>query len=110
MQHNSSRNPSVAVLDGRLSKSFAVKKSRRVEVSADVFNILNLLIHQWGIVRETSTREDVPLLNSVGWDTAHNRPVYTIPTVNDVPILPSIDKAVIDASRWRLQLGARYEF
>jgi hypothetical protein len=70
-----------------------------------------MLNHQWGIIHETTVREDVQLLLPSGWDSTHNRNRYTIPaTKTGLPILPSIDKAVVDASRWRLQLGARYEF
>lgn len=98
-------------LDGRIAKSFGGSNSRRVEVSADLFNIPNLVNHRWGIVRETSSREDVALMSVGGWDDAHNRPKYSVAIPpNGVPILPSIDRAVIDASRWSIQLGARYEF
>jgi hypothetical protein len=111
MQRNSCRNPSAKRLDGRLSKSFGRINDHRIEISADVFNIPNLVNHRWGIIRETATREDVPLLNVVGVDGSHNRPIYAIPTTKDnVPILPSLNRAVVDASRWSIQLGARYEF
>jgi hypothetical protein len=111
MKRNSCRNSAVAMLDGKVAKVFGSPGARRVEVSADVFNIPNLINHRWGIIRETSSREDVPLMTVTGWDDTHNRPRYSIPTpTNGVPILPSIDKAVVDASRWRVQLGARYEF
>ena len=111
MQRNSCRNHAVMMLDGRIAKTFNQKSSRRVELSADMFNLPNLLNSRWGIVRETSDREFVPLMTVVGWDAAHNRPQYSIAIPQGgMPVLPSIDKALLDASRWRIQLGARYEF
>jgi hypothetical protein len=112
MKRNSCRNPSVKRLDGRIAKSFGEKGARRIEVSADVFNIPNLLSHRWGIIRESTSREDLQLLPVAGWDAAHNRPKYFVPTVGktDIPLFPSINKALVDASRWSIQLGARYDF
>jgi hypothetical protein len=111
MQRNSCRNPTVTALDARIAKTLNQKSVRRVEISADVFNLPNLLNRRWGIVRETSDREFIPLMTVVGWDTAHNRPQYSIAIPQGgAPILPSIDGALRDASRWRIQLGARYEF
>jgi hypothetical protein len=55
----------------------------------------------WGLVRETTNREGVSLLSVAGWDAAANRPVYNV-------TLPSRDRVVPDASRWRVQLGMRF--
>jgi len=111
MARNSCRNHSVMMLDARIAKSINQKSARRVELSADMFNLPNLLNRRWGIARETSDREFVPLMTVVGWDAAHNRPQYSIAIpAGGAPILPSIDKAIVDASRWRIQIGARYEY
>jgi hypothetical protein len=96
MSRNSCRNASVQTLDVRLAKSV-----RGLEISADVFNVPNLLDRNWGLVRETTNKEGVPLLSVVGWDAAANRPVYNV-------TLPSRNRVVPDASRWRVQLGARF--
>jgi hypothetical protein len=104
MRRNSCRNPAVAMLDGRIAKGISLRRAHRVEISADLFNIPNLLRSDWGLVRETTPREDVPLLVLTGWNPATNRPRYAVSQ------LPPIDPIVPDASRWRAQLGARYEF
>ena len=96
MSRNSCRNASVQTLDGRLAKSV-----RGFEVSADIFNVPNLLDRNWGLVRETTNREGVPLLSVVGWDVVASRPIYNV-------ALPSRNRVVPDASRWRVQLGARF--
>ena len=108
MRRNSCRNPWVEVLDARLAKTFRVAGAHDVELKVDIFNLLNLLNTRWGVVRETppiAMRETLPLLNVAGWDARANRPLYTIP-----PILPSRENVVVDASRWRMQLGARVDF
>jgi hypothetical protein len=98
-------------MDGRISKSFSQSRARRFEVAADLFNIANLLNRRWGIMRETANREDVQLMTVSGWDNTRNRPVYLISTPpSGVPILPSINKALVDASRWSVQLSGRYDF
>lgn len=110
MSRTSCRNPAVWRLDGRLSKPLRLFHSQTVELSADLFNVPNMLHRNWGLTRETSIREGVGLLAVAGWDAAANRPVYSVPAVNGVPVLPSRNQVVVDASRWKIQLGARYNF
>ncbi|MBK8249658.1 MAG: TonB-dependent receptor [Gemmatimonadetes bacterium] len=108
---NSCRNPASRVLDLRLTRAVAIPRARKLELDVDLFNALNALNRRWGIVRETSAREDLPLLNVTGWDAQRNRPVYAVPTTRGgEALLPARNRAVLDASRWRLQLGARYAF
>ncbi len=109
MTRNSCRNPAVQMLDLRLTRAIRLPGNRRVELDADLFNVLNALRSQWGIVRETSAREDVPLLNVTGWDVVRNRPVYAVPARAGVAALPSRRRAVPDDSKWRLQIGARVQ-
>jgi hypothetical protein len=111
MARNSCRNHSVMMLDARIAKTFNRVSVRRVELSADMFNVPKLLNRRWGIVRETSDREFVSLMTVAGWDASHNRPQYSIVIPpGGAPVLPAIDKSLTDNSRWRIQLGARYEF
>ncbi|MDQ6888076.1 MAG: TonB-dependent receptor [Gemmatimonadota bacterium] len=106
MTRNSCRNPSVQNLDVRVAKTLSIGRHQSVEVGADAFNLPNLLNRDWGLVRETIGREDKGgLLSVAGWDQVANRPLYTVPAV-----LPSRNGVVVDASRWRMQLGARYSF
>jgi len=109
MSRNSCRNPAVQSLDLRLAKSFRTRREERLEVSADVFNLPNLLNHGSGLVRETTGREETQLLTVVGWDGAANRPRYRIPTSSG-QLAVRRNGIVVDASRWRMQLGARYSF
>jgi hypothetical protein len=79
-----------------------------VVLIADVFNVLNLLNGSWGLIRETGTlsgagTEDVALLRLRGTDPANGRNVYDV-------TLPGTQVVNVDASRWRMQLGARVAF
>jgi hypothetical protein len=110
MTRNSCRNPSVTVLDGRIAKSFALG-SRGFELSADLFNLPNMLNRHWGLVRESSNTESKRGLLAVsGWDPIDHRPRYTVPTISGQPVMPSLNTVVVDASRWRVQLGGRISF
>lgn len=105
MTRNSCRNPYVTVLDGRIAKSFSFG-SRGFELSADLFNLPNMLNKHWGIIRESSNAESKRgLLGVSGWDPIAHRPRYTVP-----PIMPALNTVVVDASRWRMQLGGRLSF
>ncbi len=110
MQRNSCRNPAVVTLDGRLSKLRPDKSGKVLEVYADLFNIPNMLYRRWGFVRETTNREDIQLLPVGGWDSINDRPLYSVPVLKGEPVFPPIGRVVPDASRWRIQIGARYDF
>ncbi len=113
MTRNSCRNPSVYNMDARIEKTFAIA-GRSVEINADLFNLPNLIDHDWGLVRESASAETKRRFLTVsplsGWDPVANRPRYTVPTINGQPLMPSRNAALVDASRWRIQLGARYNF
>lgn len=110
VERNSCRNRPMASLDARIAKRFLLRGDRGLEISADVFNVANLVNRNWGLVRETTSREDVALLSLVGWDVAKNRPLYAIPLAGGGAAFPSIDRVSSDVSRWRMQIGARYDF
>jgi hypothetical protein len=100
MRRNSCRDPWVTLINVRFSKVFPTLGGQSVELIADLFNALNLLDGDWGIRRFT---EGSRILELVGYDAARGRGVYNFasrdPNVRD-----------LEASRWRMQLGARYTF
>jgi outer membrane receptor protein involved in Fe transport len=103
MSRNSCRNPASFTLDGRIAKTVSFRGADRVEIGVDVFNLPNLIDHQWGLVREATALQSLNLLTVSGWDATSNRPTYKF----SAGPLPG-DKAVVDASRWKIQLGMRY--
>jgi hypothetical protein len=102
MHRNSCRNPSVAVMNARLTKVVPATRGRTIEVIADVFNVMNLLNSDWGIRRRVS---GVRLLDLVSFDGPGQRGVYRVRSA-------SIDRRLrdVEASRWRSQLGLRFAF
>jgi carboxypeptidase family protein/TonB-dependent receptor-like protein len=104
MRRNSCQGQWANLVNARVSKAFGTGGGRSVELIADLFNLLNLLDPDWGVQRFTpSALGDPEILQLVGYDQAHQRGVYDA---------PPIDRRVRDdgATRWRMQLGARYTF
>jgi len=108
LHRNTCRNPWQSVLNARLAKHLDLWNTHSVELTLDVFNLLHLLNGGWGVIRETGTfaaagGETVALLKLRGYDAALGRNLYEV-------TLPARNAINIDASRWRMQLGARYAF
>jgi hypothetical protein len=99
MRRNSCRSPWTNNTEARLSKIFPTFGGHSLELSLDVFNLLHLLDHDWGLVRRSEDR----LLELVGYEPANGRGVYRLLDANG----RLVD---FDASRWRMQLGARWGF
>jgi hypothetical protein len=100
---NACRNPWVNMLNARLSKTFARKPSHSMEAIVDVFNLLTLLGSKLGETRETVGGAAVPLLELTGYDANAGRGIYRL--------LPVERRAVSnDVSRWRVQLGVRFNY
>jgi hypothetical protein len=111
MSRNSCRNPAVYNADVSIAKTLMARGLHGFVITADVFDLPNLLNRNWGLVRESAIREDKQgLLSVVGWDAAANRPRYAILTAAGGRVLATRNAVVVDASRWRMQLGARYNF
>jgi hypothetical protein len=98
MARNSCRNPSVWTLDARLAKSI-----RGLELSADVFDLPNLIDRRWGVTRATALKEGVAIVSAAGWDPRALRPLYSL-------TLPVRDVALPGSSEWRIQVGVRQSF
>ena len=100
MQRNSCRDHWNTVVNARVSKVVPTARGQSIELIADLFNALNLFDGDWGVRRFVSNTE---LLELVGYDLPNGRGVYNV--------LP-VDRNAVDAeaTRWRVQIGARYTF
>ena len=104
MRRNSCRGSWTTLLNARVSKMFGTGGGHTVELISDVFNVLNLLDKDWGVRREAgSILGDVTMLSLVGYDHPNERGVYVVLPVNR-------RARDVEATRWRMQLGARYTF
>jgi hypothetical protein len=107
MSRNSCRNPWQTFLDARLSKTIPTLGGQSVEISADIFNVPRLLgsmlDNNWGVVNTTAGNENLTLLTLAGYSAASQRGIYSL----NIPIRRQVS---VDASRWKMQFGARYSF
>ncbi len=110
LPRNACRNPWQNILNARIAERVHVPglRDQGVELMVDVFNVLNLIDRHWGLVRETGTltgagTENVPVLTLRGTDRALGRNLYQLS-------LPPQRVLNVNASRWQLQLAARYAF
>jgi TonB dependent receptor len=106
MHRGGCRNGWLSFVNARITKTVPLGGGgQRVEITADVFNLPNLIDARWGRHRDVTTGPSVTLLRLVGWDGANQRGVYRLPA--RLPARGVVDDAM---SRWRVQLGARYGF
>ena len=103
LRRNTCRNPWMNFLNARLAKVFNTVRGQQIEVSADVFNVLKLIGSDWGLIRSTTSFEEVNLLTRTGFDAVSQRGIYALS-------LRQRDKVNTDLSRWKLQLGVKYMF
>lgn len=106
MRRNSCRGGWATMLNARGSKLFGLGGGKSLELTADLFNALNFFDHDWGVQRTVALEQaqgQPAILLLTGYDQANQRGVYDF--------LPP-DRHVRDdeATRWRIQLGARYAF
>jgi len=106
MARNSCRNGWLGFLNARLTKAVPMAGGQRIEITADAFNVLNLISSRWGRYLDLTTGPSVTLLTLVGWDAVNSRGIYRLSN-NSLPARGVVDDV---ASRWRIQLGARYAF
>jgi hypothetical protein len=99
MARNSCRNPWQSETQARLARAFTLG-ARSLTVTLDVFNVLNLVSAQWGQVHGVS---DSQILRLVGYDVERGRGVYQF-------VAPDRHQVDVQASRWRMQLGANVAF
>jgi hypothetical protein len=103
LARNSCRNPWFGTLNARLTKAFPTVSGQSVELTADVYNVLNLIKRKWGESRETTLEPGVPMLLLVGYDASAGRGIYRLQ-------LPGLRQIQDLASRWQVELGVRYVF
>jgi hypothetical protein len=104
LARNSCRNPWFGTLNARLTKAIPTAGGQSLELSANVYNVLNLLNHQWGQARFTTLAPWVDMMRLVGYDSTAGRGVYQ-------DLLPPRQVLDVDlVSRWQLELSARYVF
>ncbi len=110
LERNSCGNPWINRLDGRLTKVLPTHRGQSVQITADLFNLLNFIDHDWGQVQQTLEEfggppngNRVSLVELVGYDEANSRGIYHV-------LQPRRHELDVEGTRWRMQLSARYVF
>ena len=90
-----------------LQDIFTSVGSRRhtIQLSADIFNVANLLNHYWG-ARKIYTINNPLKVESV----ASGVPTFSITPYNGAPVAQSFINTISTSSTWAMQLGVRYIF
>jgi outer membrane receptor protein involved in Fe transport len=120
MERNSCRNPWQKFVDMRIAKVIPTMSGQSFQLTADVFNLANLLDKDWGLLRETGPNEEVNVLtfpsgsafaSTASYDNrgtaslADDRPRLAVPST-----FPAQRRVSVSASRWRIQVGGKYIF
>lgn len=98
---NGAANPFFGRLDLRLASFVPTRRGQRMELTADVFNVANLVNRDRGGQRLVPAANQA-LLSIRGFDPAARRYLYN---VNE-----RFGQAVVQGDPYQIQLGARYAF
>ena len=118
MRRNSCRNPFSHFVNARIGKRIGTFRGQQMEITADIFNLLNLIDSDWGVIRSNfgqalEFEQRTAPLRLRGYDdrgtaeTTDDRPIYSVDAANFLPVR---EQAVLNSSRWRMQLGLKYVF
>jgi hypothetical protein len=105
MRRNSCRGGWATLLNARVSRSLGLGRGQSLELTMDLFNALNFFDRDWGIQRTFALFPQMQpqILELVGYDQANQRGIYIF-------LPPDRRARDDDATRWRVQFGARYAF
>ncbi|MGY6559871.1 MAG: TonB-dependent receptor [Nitritalea sp.] len=99
-RRNGGENPFFFTVDLRLLKTIKTFGKQRFELSADVFNFMNMLNKDWGVNNNLGSTRNLQSIR--GFDQASRTYQYNVES--GVGVLP------INGTPWRMQLGLRYAF
>jgi hypothetical protein len=97
-ERNGGVNPFYTTVDLRLIKAVNTLKRQKIELSADLFNFMNLLNKEKG---RNNNRGNTNLLNINGFNQTTRQYQYAV---------QNISAQQIGGTPWRIQLGIRYTF
>jgi hypothetical protein len=99
-ERNGGVNPFAATIDLRILKSIKTFRKQSLEVSADIFNLANLLNKEWGVNNNLGRSRN--LYNIQGFDQSRGEYIYRVES--------GVGAKPINGTPWRVQLGLRYAF
>jgi outer membrane receptor protein involved in Fe transport len=110
VERNGAKLPWVDRMDMKVAQDLFVNIGRQrntIQVTADVYNVLNLINHDWGIRKITTLPSNNPLtLVSV----TNGVPLFRLNTFNNAPVTQTFQRNVSTSTTWAVQVGVRYIF
>ncbi|MGH7752596.1 MAG: hypothetical protein ACREN5_07245, partial [Gemmatimonadales bacterium] len=103
LERNTCRNPWFGTLNARLTKVVPTRAGQSLELTADFYNVLNLLNRRWGQYRLTIPDPWVQTLRLSGYDASAGRGVYQY-------VFRGLRQVQDLASRWQMEISVRYVF
>jgi hypothetical protein len=110
-KRNAARLPFTHIIDLRLQQDFTVKlrkKSLRLTITYDVFNVTNMLNKDWGRIYFL-LNDSYPLITFVGYTstTPVVSPQYQFRPINGKPFSLQTSTLPGNSARWLSQLGMK---
>ncbi|SHG26117.1 Carboxypeptidase regulatory-like domain-containing protein [Fodinibius roseus] len=108
VERGTAREPWSNFIDLRINQNIQTVGSQSIEVTASLFNVLNFLNNDWGIQKSVDGFNNYQAVTIRGYEEGSGRPILSfnpenvsedeLYTVNDF------------SSRWKMQLGIKYNF
>ncbi len=108
IERNAGRSPWQNQVDFRYAVTIPMPRKARVELTADVFNLLNLLNKDWGWQYYGSFGQN-SLIGYGGLDAATGKMRYNLSTIMGTTYAGLFTRADL-RSRWQAQFGVRFRF
>lgn len=119
-ERNMSRTPFTHVLDLRVVQDVSMtigKRTHALQLTADMFNLTNLINPEWGRRYFVGNGANLELLDFIGFLDQEDPANPGEFLATDIPVFSfpgepsfSIDDSGIQSSRWQMQVGVRYLF
>jgi hypothetical protein len=106
------KNSDVNLVDLKISQELpGLRKADRVKVTFEIANLLNMINADWGVVEEFSdtTLYQATCADAAGITSTTSCAKYRIAGVSNI-LSTGVPTRNTEASRWRIQVGLRYEF
>jgi len=103
LSRNSCRNPWFGTVNAKLAKAFPTAAGQSLQITTDIYNVLNMIDRRWGQSYLTIQDPWVRLLTLTNYEVNRERGVYSV-------TLPELRRTQNLASRWQMELGLRYAF
>lgn len=109
-ERNGAKLPWVDRLDAKFMQDIFTNISGRrhtLQATVDIYNVINLINHDWGIRKITTLPNNSPLTVA---STTAGVPTFRLNTFNNAPVTQTFQNNVSTSTTWAIQLGVRYIF